>query len=1007
MLIEKVELKNIKPYRERTFTFAPGINVLSGPNGAGKSTVFEAIGFALFGVEANRFIGKAERFVRKGARQGLVRVHFRADDGRCYVVERRAGTNARRQLAEKKPDGTEEVIAVKNDQELQQVLKRILNVTTDTCDLADRFLTVIGPLQNEFLTPFLKRGQPRTDEFDRILGISAWREAYWRSAGLEREAKNVITQKRKLVEEKRAQIADYDQIVADLTRTQAELSQKRKELRTVEEELQRISEEVEALDRAKEELSKLDLQLGKEREQRARLEEVHQAARRRLDDALKAKRVCDASAESYATYRRAEERLRQLREQEREAGALREKVQALDKQIGAERSRIKTEEKSLSERERKVSEERQSLRQQHDSLTKELEALEAEGQRIRIELDACTSFLARGDELPAPSSVRDAAIGYISDLESVEIEIGDLRRRLSCRPTLEALVGEAEALEKRVKELERECADRKARRMHLEEGNQKLARGQCPFFEERCLNLAQRAESPAAFFSERIADITSELDVLSREVDVMNARLREAQAAREEIARLKEVEKQLVHAQQRKERLSKDLDQKLQPYLSGALLENVRRWVESAPSFRDEFCRLVDETEAFEVEDPNDLRQLREAVERFSRQLENLLNRVRGIVEVHRDKLDETVRQVRERYAARSGEQKRIQERIEQLEGENNEIAAGRARLDRDREALDKKIIERDALARELRRFDDLSERIKEQEAILRAHQSGYAEYERNIKAAGQLEQAEREVREAERKITSLNRQIAELEARATALRSGYDEGAYRRALKLQKDLTEQRARLRVEVQNLAAQTDRLGAEKERMEGIRQAIRELETEIERYERTLRFIQDLREHVFKKVSEHLSERFREEVSRIADRIYRAISGSDEELRWGPDYRIELVDFHEGRERVRYDEELSGGEMVNAVVALRLALLQTTGSKIGFFDEPTSHLDEIRRANLAQAFRNLRVGQGELDRPWYDQLFLISHDVSFTEITDQIIYLTGTDPDDGIHIGETEG
>ena len=56
MRIERVELKNIKPFVERSFDFADGVNVLCGMNGAGKSTVFEAIGYALFGVQPQAFL---------------------------------------------------------------------------------------------------------------------------------------------------------------------------------------------------------------------------------------------------------------------------------------------------------------------------------------------------------------------------------------------------------------------------------------------------------------------------------------------------------------------------------------------------------------------------------------------------------------------------------------------------------------------------------------------------------------------------------------------------------------------------------------------------------------------------------------------------------------------------------------------------------------------------------------------------------------------------------------
>lgn len=61
-------------------------------------------------------------------------------------------------------------------------------------------------------------------------------------------------------------------------------------------------------------------------------------------------------------------------------------------------------------------------------------------------------------------------------------------------------------------------------------------------------------------------------------------------------------------------------------------------------------------------------------------------------------------------------------------------------------------------------------------------------------------------------------------------------------------------------------------------------------------------------------------------------------------------------------------------------------------ISFFDEPTSNLDATRRENLAQAFRAIDVGREEVTEHWYDQLFLVSHDVAFTEITEQIIQLS---------------
>lgn len=95
--------------------------------------------------------------------------------------------------------------------------------------------------------------------------------------------------------------------------------------------------------------------------------------------------------------------------------------------------------------------------------------------------------------------------------------------------------------------------------------------------------------------------------------------------------------------------------------------------------------------------------------------------------------------------------------------------------------------------------------------------------------------------------------------------------------------------------------------------------------------------------------------------------------------------------EGAIRERTNDQLSGGQLMNTVVALRLALLQTIGAGTAFFDKPTSNLDANRREKLSSTFRTIDVGKEEVIEHWYDQLFLISHDVAFTEITDKVIEL----------------
>ncbi|MFC1493815.1 hypothetical protein ACFL6W_00915 [Thermodesulfobacteriota bacterium] len=183
----------------------------------------------------------------------------------------------------------------------------------------------------------------------------------------------------------------------------------------------------------------------------------------------------------------------------------------------------------------------------------------------------------------------------------------------------------------------------------------------------------------------------------------------------------------------------------------------------------------------------------------------------------------------------------------------------------------------------------------------------------------------------------------------------------------------------------------RLEEEIKKMKQIKKEIKARLAEKKSYEEKEELVKFLRNKIFNNVSAQLSERFREEISLRADIIYRNIAETDEELYWGDKYQIVLRDMQDGELRERTDDQLSGGQTMSAVVALRLALLQTIGARVAFFDEPTSNLDAARRANLAHAFRAIDVGREEVTEHWYDQLFLISHDVTFTEITDQIISL----------------
>ncbi len=287
--------------------------------------------------------------------------------------------------------------------------------------------------------------------------------------------------------------------------------------------------------------------------------------------------------------------------------------------------------------------------------------------------------------------------------------------------------------------------------------------------------------------------------------------------------------------------------------------------------------------------------------------------------------------------------------------------------------------------------FSDIDVAITQAEQERLQHQPARDAYTANLNVAQDLEPRLRHLQKMQRLLDTLTGEIKVKQAELAEKKSGFELELLQQARLDKEKVLAGVATLRQQIIDLERNAERLVSDIKHLNKVQVEIEAKQVEIKNFEEKEKLVKFLRNQVFKNVSAQLSERFREEISLRADRIYRTIAETDEELYWGDNYQIILKDMPDGIMRERSDDQLSGGQMMSAVVALRLALLQTIGARVAFFDEPTSNLDAARRENLAHAFRAIDVGREEVTEHWYDQLFLVSHDVAFTEITDKIIEL----------------
>ncbi|MGB7250292.1 MAG: SMC family ATPase, partial [Phormidesmis sp.] len=181
----------------------------------------------------------------------------------------------------------------------------------------------------------------------------------------------------------------------------------------------------------------------------------------------------------------------------------------------------------------------------------------------------------------------------------------------------------------------------------------------------------------------------------------------------------------------------------------------------------------------------------------------------------------------------------------------------------------------------------------------------------------------------------------------------------------------------------LPQQRQRLTELTSRIDGLKATAQkrdQAQEDLKQRERIKRFINYARK-VYKAAGPRITERYVHNISREADRLFRELLGrTNVALTWSAEYEITVQEGAHARRFIN----LSGGEQMCAALAVRLALLKVLADiDVAFFDEPTTNMDRARRASLAEAIARIKS---------FKQLFVISHDDTFEQVTETTITVT---------------
>jgi exonuclease SbcC len=382
----------------------------------------------------------------------------------------------------------------------------------------------------------------------------------------------------------------------------------------------------------------------------------------------------------------------------------------------------------------------------------------------------------------------------------------------------------------------------------------------------------------------------------------------------------------------------------------------------------------------------DDMTKLEKDIDFMNRSLEEKISEV----EKRREKIKNLELKLREK----SEKEKRFDElkrRINELNrsiGELSKHGKTVEELSREKEMRREKL---DSYRKNLEVLNNEAEKIAEEIRGI----AGISTIEKGLeqeleKAKRRKEEADKLIRdldELRRRLNEVNLEIEELDKRIIELRKeiediGFSEDTY--------------SELKMELENLSREKEKTAREISQLEGemrIREErVRSLEAEIsdlERKEKVLerirRFLDALHEvrNAFSKdgIQRILRERGKAAIEHYSNRIFRDFSLPYEKLELTEDYGINLI---RGNERFSI-ENLSGGEKIAAAISLRLGIALAKAGKMDFLimDEPTVHLDDIRRENLMEIVDRLPQLGGRM------QLIVVTHLKDFETVADQII------------------
>lgn len=974
MWITKLQLNNIKSYGPDSppIIFRSGVNLIQGKNGAGKSTILEAIGLALFDSKPYNL----GQFVREGARSGSVTVGFvSAQDEREYEIVRSVGSSS--QMYAYDPDAKRKICEGKED--TTAFIRQHLNVEPET-DLKTLFEDAVGVPQGTMTAIFRESASVRKEKFNRLLGIDSYEQAWHILLKTGNHIKALADKNTEEQAELRGFLSEKPVVESLIGNLTEEIREAEGVLSGVESQLQEIQIQLEQADHLKQQLDGLNSQLRDANAEADQLAVRQEQAASALLEAEQAHAVVQETAPSEKAYSGAQEALLASEDRRTRRDNLQRSLSGLDAERLVQAQRVETLQQWLAEVAQAEAQlvDLEPMVAQQGSLEEALQRAEAAAQRqhelaqqLDRQTEAVETMRGRFDVL------KDGLPGFdVPHVAPIDPESPDLNGAvLQLRDAIGGLEARVQGWQGAVQRAEETASEHAAT---VEKMQARAA----------LLDQLSAVESAIQEQADRVSDSRLQLATAEKEL----ASLSEHRALLGETGAVCPVCRQPVdvHAQDAAQAHYAAEQQRLEQLLEAAAgdLDGATAALdglnEDRQTIADQLAQLPVETVLDAV--TKRLERAEAEVQDQQRNVQAVLVEAVQVLEVTDQQLD-IARDELSGLTEKAGEQAALRGELDTLDNPRHRCDLARAQAAR-REDLERQLdaaldaaqnlqTETDALQSELVPYSGLDDELAALRTIIAENEQAHQRYLANQMQAAAL-QARQEVADTlEEQLTHRMATLAKLASERDTLAETYDAEHHAKLNSVRRKFEDERltvgTRLKEWRQQLADQQVRLDELAEKQEALVAA----EATAQRLaDRKAAF--DFVRQAIRDAGPQITQQLVRLISEQANHIFGDILGDHSFiLNWSAEYGISI----NSRGDERNFELLSGGEQMVAAMSVRLALLtQLATVRFAFFDEPTTNLDDVRRAQLAERLSEIHSLQ---------QLFVISHDDTFEQESYHVI------------------